>query len=361
MLGMSNWQERSEMNGDVVFFSYVSEGMEKSHEEVYVWDIDKTYLDTKIDSLSGLMTTVLEKALNKKNIPGTNTLMQELSEFRKSQKGSMYFPVYFISASPPQLEERILEKFSLDGIRPFGCFYKDNLANIRPGRFWRLTKQVGYKLQALLQLRTRLAENVRQICWGDDSETDAIIYNLYSDICARRLGSHEIRKTLEALYVSGDQVNTILNLQTMIPENDPVVKIYINLATDTDPDYYLKFGRRTLATYSSFQVALDLYQDKRLGAEGLYAVIQDMVYNYGYTPEELQKDLEEIIRRGVLGEQAFSEIKEFLVSQKFLHASYVPSVLPLKEKTVIDGRVYEMEGVYEPWIPQRIDYLHDYR
>ena len=358
---MADWRERSEMNGDVVFFRYVSEGMEKSHEEVFIWDLDKTYLDTTIDSLSGLMTTILEKALNKKNVPGTNTLLQNLSESRKQLKGYMYFPIYFITASPPQMEERISEKFALDNIRPFGCFYKDNLANLRPGRFWRLTKQVVYKLQALLQLRLHCADNVRQICWGDDSETDAIIYNLYSDICSRRLGPNDIRATLEGLNVTGEQVDTILDIQAQIPENDPVEKIYINLATDTDPDYYLKFGRRTLATYNTFQVSLDLYQDRRIGLEGLYAVIQDMIYNYGYTPEELMKSFDEFIRRGVIGETAYLETKAFFIEKGLLYPSYEPTVSPLKEKRVEDGHVYEMEGIHEPWIPEHIDYLHDYR
>jgi hypothetical protein len=358
---MAEWRERSEMNGDVVFFSYVSEGMEKSHEEVFLWDIDKTYLDTTIDSLSGLLTTVLERALNKKNIPGTNTLLQSLAKHRQEQKGYMYFPIYFITASPPQMEERISEKFNIDNIRPFGCFYKDNLANLRPGRFWRLTKQVGYKLQALMQLRTRLSDNVRQICWGDDSETDAIIYNLYSDICARRLSAGEIRSVLERFNVGGEQVDTILDLQSQVPEQDPVEKIYINLATDTDPDYYLKFGRRTLATYNTFQVAIDLFQDRRLSLEGLYLVIQDMIYNYGYTPEELMKSFEEIIRRGVLGATAYEEAREFFMQKGLLYPSFTPSMAPLKETKVEDGKVYELEGLHEPWVPDRIDYLHDYR
>ena len=358
---MADWRERSEMNGDVVFFPYVSEGMEKSHEEVFIWDLDKTYLDTAIDSLSGLMTTILERALNKKNIPGTNVLLQSLAKDRQTRKGTMYFPIYFITASPPQMEERISEKFSLDNIRPFGCFYKDNLANLRPGRLWRLTKQVGYKLQALMQLRTRLGENVRQICWGDDSETDAIIYNLYSDICSRRLGAHDIRTVLEKFSVTGEQVDTILELQTQIPENDPVEKIYINLATDTDPDYYLKFGRRTLATYNTLQVALDLFQDHRLAIEGVHAVIQDMIYNYGFTPEELMKSFEEIVRRGVIGETAFTEAKNFFIEKGLLYPSFVPSMAPLKEAKVSDGKVYELEGLHEPWVPARIDYFHDYR
>jgi hypothetical protein len=212
-----------------------------------------------------------------------------------------------------------------------------------------------------MQLRTRLAENVRQICWGDDSETDAIIYNLYSDICARRLGSHQIRLVLEKLNVTGDQVDTILELQASIPENDPVEKIYINLATDTDPDYYLKFGRRTLATYNTFQVALDLFQDHRLSLDSAFDVLQDMIYNYGYTQEELMKSFDEFVRRGVLGVGAFEQAREYFIQKGILYPSFEPSVAPLKEKKIIDGHVYEMEGSHEPWIPDHIDYLHDYR
>lgn len=358
---MAEWRERSEMNGDVVLFRYVSEGIEKSNEEVFIWDLDKTYLDTTIDSLSGLMRTILEKAFNKKNIPGTNTLIQALSKFRFEQRGQKYFPIYFITASPPQMEERISEKFNLDSIRPFGSFYKDNLANLRPKRFWRLTKQVGYKLQALMQLRTRLNENVRQICWGDDSETDATIYNLYSDICARRLTASEIRSILERFFVTGEQVDTILDLQSQVPEMDPVEKIYINLATDTDPEYYLKFGRRTIATYNTFQVALDLFQDQRLNQEGLYMVAQDMIYNYSFTPEELMKSLDELIRRGIVGANAFEKMKTFLVEKGLMHPSFTPTMEPLKEKHIVDGKVFEMEGIHEPWVQDRIDYFHDYR
>ena len=107
---MADWRDRSEMNGDVVFFRYVSESVEKSNEEVFIWDLDKTYLDTTIDSFAGLMRTILERAFNKKNVPGTNTLIQALSNFRFEQRGQKYFPIYFITASPPQMEERISEK-----------------------------------------------------------------------------------------------------------------------------------------------------------------------------------------------------------------------------------------------------------
>lgn len=358
---MADWRERAEINSDVVFFRYASEGIEKSTEEVFVWDLDKTYLDTSIDSLSGLMQTILERAFAKKNIPGTDTLLQALSQFRKEKKGQQYFPIYFITASPPQMEERISEKFSIDQINPLGCFYKDNLQNLRPGRFWRLTKQVGYKLQALMQLRCYLHPEVKQICWGDDSETDATIYNLYSDICSRRISASDIRNTLASFSVTGEQVDTILDLQSQIPTQDPVEKVYINLATDTDPDYYLKFGRRTMATTNTFQVAIDLFQDGRLDLNGLYAVLEDMIHNYGYTPEELCKSYDELIRRGILGQLAYEKTKNYLTEKGILYEGYKPSMEPLREKTIVEGKVFEMEGAHEPWVMPHIDYLNDYR
>jgi hypothetical protein len=358
---MADWHSRSEINEDVVYFRYASVGMEKNIDEVYVWDLDKTYLDTAIDSLTALLMTAVERAFNKRNVPGTKSLLQALANGFAKTRGQSRFPIYFITASPPQMEERITEKFIIDGIRPFGCFYKDNLKNLRPSRFWRLRKQVGYKVQALLQLRMRLGETVKQIFWGDDSESDAVIYNLYSDICARRIGTQDLRSVLKALGVTGEQIDTILMLQSQIPENDPVEKVYINLAVDTDPDYYLKFGRRTLPTYNTFQVAIDLFQDGRLDLDGVHGVAQDMIFNYAFTADELVRSFDELVRRHIIGEEAFDKLVPFFIEKKMFYSDYRPSLNPAKELKKENGHVYELEGHFEPWIPQRVDYLHDYR
>jgi len=358
---MADWKERAEIDGDVVFFNYEEISSYSELKEVFIWDLDKTYLDTSIDSLSGLFQTIMERAFAKKNIPGTNILIQRLSRFQRELKQESYSPIVFITASPPQMEEKIYEKFQIDGLRPMGCFYKDNLRNLVPKRFWRLRKQIGYKIQALMQLRLLLPANIRQICWGDDSESDAIIYNLYSDICSRRMGVHDIRSTLEKLLVPGEQIDHILEMQMQIPENDPVEKIYINLATDTDPDYYLKFGRRTLATYNTFQVALDLLQDQRLALEDILHISQEMIFNYKFTPEELMSSFDELIRRNVLGISVFEMAKHYFVEKGLMPSDFKTSVEPVREKRVENGIVYELEGVHEPWVQDHIDYLHDYR
>jgi hypothetical protein len=365
---MADWRRRAYIQADVVHFAYQSSEVEQRAEEVYLWDLDKTYLDTKFETLKGLFRAAMEQPFQKRNVPGTGELVRQLKRAWESNavdrgltSQPSPLPIYFITASPPQMEQRIVEKLRLDGVQPYGLFCKDNLQNLRPRRLWRLTHQLGYKLQALLQLRINLAEDVRQILWGDDSESDVFVYCLYSDICSRRLEEQEIRRTLKALKVGGPQLEKILELQARIPMQDPVEKIYINLAEDTDSEYYLKFGRRTLPTYSTFQTALDLFQDNRLSETHVVEVAQDMVTNFGFTRDELERGLDDLIRRQVLGRPSVETILPALKETRMIHEDFEPSIAPKAVSAQVGDRVLELEGSFEPWVPERIDYLHDYR
>jgi len=358
-----DWKARSQILGDVVYFHYVQgHEIEKIYDEVFVWDLDKTYLDSSWGSLKELWRTALEKAGQKRNIPGTGSLVRALKTAWEEERGDKRsFPIYFVTASPPQMETKIREKLELDEILPLGTFFKDNLKNLKPKRLWRLTQQVGFKLQALLQLRTRLKDDVRQVMWGDDSESDAVIYSLYSDICARRWPEKDLLDILRGLHVVGEQTDTILELQEKIPACDPVEKVYINLATDTDPDYYLKFGWRMVPTYNTFQAALDLLQDGRLKQEQVIRVAQDMVTNYGFTNEELESSFDNLVRRQVLGAQCVSETLPLLKAQGLFAHDFQPSIEPKPVATQVGKRVRALEGVHESWVPEHIDYLNEVR
>lgn len=359
---MSDWRTRAEITADVVLFRYTSDPVERETPEVYVWDLDKTYLDTAFETMRGLIRTVREKAFQKRNVPGTAALVRALRDFwQETHNGGKDFPIYFITASPPQLERKIHDKLAYDGIYPFGLFCKDNLQNLYPKRWSRLTQQVGYKLQALLQLRLHLAHDVRQILWGDDSEADAVIYSLYSDLCSRRLEERDARQILRYFKVVGQQVDTILRLLEDIPKQDPVEKIYINLAADTDADYYLKFGRRILPTYNSFQLALDLFQDHRLSPVQVVKVATDLVQNYAFGVEELEKSLEELVRRPVLADKTVEAILPVLVDRGLIRSNFAMSASPKSVVSSVGARIFELEGVTEPWVPEHVDYMRDDR
>lgn len=348
--------------GDVVFFSYSPISDYGQFDEVYVWDLDKTYLDTHWHSLKDIFRASFADNYHRNNVPGTATLVNSLKQFWQQKHGeNSVFPIFFITASPPQMEKKIREKLQSDEILPLGIFFKDNLRNLWPGRFWKLKQHVGYKVTALMYLRTLLKQQVSQVLWGDDSETDAVIYSLYSDFCARRIIGDESESILKSFQVSSEQIQRIASTQAQIGATDPVEKIYINLAVDTDPEYYMKFGRRMLPSYNSLQIALDLFQNHRLDIEHVLRVGKDLFLNYGYTVDELQRSLDDLIRRSVIGEQTFLRLFPSLVESGLIHADYTPSVAPAKIISDVGEKVFEISGAHEPWVPERIDYFHDYR
>ncbi|MDZ4676087.1 MAG: phosphatase domain-containing protein [Oligoflexia bacterium] len=342
-------------NGDVFFYKYVKD--QEIGDVVYVWDIDKTYLDTNFDSLRGLLKTAFEKAFQKTNVPGTATLIRAMT---KSLDSSHPPAVFFLSASPPQMETKIYQKMKIDGLNPFGMLLKDNLKNFRPRKFKRLKHQVGYKVQALLELRVYLKKSVKMVLFGDDSESDAVVYSLFSDICKRRLKHVEILSILEALYVLPQQRQRIMELQALVPEEDPVEKIYINLVADTDPDYYSKFGRRVLATFTTFQAALDLCQDGRIDDESLLMVARDMINNYSFTPEELAKSFEDLHKRDFLRNETQNRLIPHLKENGFLPSNFASSIHPVKTLQKIGEKILGL-NIEDPWVPDHIDYLNDFR
>jgi hypothetical protein len=342
--------------GDVTYFEYVKTSLKDSGELIYVWDIDKTYLNTNFDTLRGLLRTAFEKAFQKVNVPGTATLIKAL----ESSGSEGPFPLYFISASPPQMEAKIYQKMMIDGIKPYGIFFKDNLRNFRPTKFRRLKQQVGFKIQALLELRLKNKKKVKMVVFGDDSESDAVVYSLFSDICQRRLPNPEILSVLEAMHVLPEQRERIMQLQSQIEPEDPIERIYINLVADTDPDYYQKFGRRVLATFTTFQLALDLFQDSRISKESLVLVAKDMIFNYGFTSEEIGKSLQDLDKRGFLRSECRSSVIPLLKENALLPSTFTGTFNPVKTLQKFGEKIL---GVVQedPWVPDRIDYLHDFR
>ena len=77
---------------------------------IYRWDLDRTYLDTEIDSVRGLLRTALESAGEKKVIPGADALLRSLI---RHDPDAM---VCILSGSPRQMRGVLREKLALDGI-----------------------------------------------------------------------------------------------------------------------------------------------------------------------------------------------------------------------------------------------------
>lgn len=343
---MSNFTKS--ISGDVVFFSYRDLSLLPTVKSLYVWDLDKTYLDTRFENIQSLFQTAFEKSKDKSNVPGTKTLLQSLDA-----QGADSAAVFFITASPPQMEEKIFRKLRLDGIRPWGIFFKNNLKNIFPPNRWRLlTQHVGYKLQALLHLHL-LGESkiLSQFLWGDDSEMDAVIYNLYSDICSYRLKGQDLEDVLRHFNVLA-QCKSIMDLQAKIISADPVKRIYINLEEGTDVEYYQKFGSRVLPTYTSFQSAIDCFKHGKITLEQVLNVGKDLSKNYLFSKEAAEKSILDLIDRQVLDRETYEKLSVNFKSEGLVDELFEP------EYSTAPVFVEEDSSEAEEF---EIDYFNDYR
>lgn len=270
----------------------------KTYQNIYRWDIDKTYLSSELDSVRDYLRTAFEKPEEKENVPGTASLIKELHNGPNvvSQKN----PIYFLSASPEQMRKKLLKKMELDGIICAGLILKNQLSHLRKMHFSRLKKQIGYKVAALLKSRASLSISIPEIAFGDDTESDAVIYSLYSDITARRIVGASLRSLLVALELEKEETDAIFNLVANLPVHDPIELIYINVVSKNELSYFDKFGERLIPTQNSFQSALHLCQHGKISQDGLIRVGKEMTDLYKFPKEKLGASMVDLYNRGFL-------------------------------------------------------------
>lgn len=317
----------------------------KQFPVVFVLDLDKTYLDTQIESIRGLWRAFIERSINKTTVMGVDWVLLRLKARYQERYGLDTLPLFFVTASPPQMEEAIREKFLYDGILPLGCYFKDNWRNLRIGRWRYLYNHIGFKIQSLLDLRQRLAPDVVQFLWGDDSENDAIIYNLYSDICGKRLKDDRLRMILERFHVRQSTLWSIMGMAPWVSTGDPVSRIYIHLAYDTDAAYYGKFGGRTLAVSNALQVALDLWAQEWFQLDDVGEVV-DRLLTAGLSVDQINESLYDFVHRRYLSPGNLYALVDFWKSQGWIKW--------------VNWELWKPASQNLPWIIEKIDYLRDY-
>lgn len=265
---------------------------------VFRWDLDKTYLRSEFDTLRDLVRIPFEKPEDKVTVPGVVTLIRNLRRVARARGREVR--VYFISASPPQIAKAIKEKLALDGTEYEGITFKNQLQHIMRGRFRNLREQVGYKLTVLLRQRSEFPAEAREVLFGDDWESDPIIYSLYADILAGRVSAEQVASILDRIGVDPELAAEAQSFAATLTPVDAVERIYIHLERRSPPKIFEPFGPRLIPTFTYFQAAACLYQDQHLDLDGVVEVAQSVMQEAGLAPVHIANALADISRRGYL-------------------------------------------------------------
>src|SRR5437764_816539 len=262
------------------------------------WDLDKTYLRSEFDSLRQLLRTAFERAEDKVEVPGVAALIKAIK--RAAERHGREALVYFISASPPQIGKAIREKLALDGIPYDGIVFKDQLAQLKRGKLRNLREHVGFKLVELLRGRLDAPADARELLFGDDWESDSLIYSLYADVLAGRLAVDRLVPILRRIGVDARLVDQVVALAARVAGPDAVDRIFINLERRTPPATFRLFGPRVVPTFNYFQTAVVLGADGHLDVEDVAAVGRTLVEPSGYTARGLENSLGDLVRRAAV-------------------------------------------------------------
>lgn len=314
---------------------------------IYRWDLDKTYLRTEFDTLRQLVRTALQKAHEKKAVPGAAALIRELKAAGDTR-------LCIVSGSPTQMRAVLTEKLKLDGVEFDEFVLKDNLKNLVRGRFKALKGQLGYKLPVLLESRAKAPLDAEEVLFGDDAEADAFIYSLYADMLARRVSEPVVFQVLEGAEVYPDDIERVLRQWRAIAPVDPVRRIFINLDRLTPPAFFARYGPRVVPIFNYFQAALVLMGDKHLGAGPVLRVMLELVQTAGYNLFTLSNSFQDLMRRGLPVGDAAQALLEALQGPEAMAQVVrpVPDII-----TAISKRVASL-GSQPPLAPAReVDYL----
>ena len=258
-------------------------------DPVFVWDIDKTYLATRFSSPKYMARIPLEFAIDKRSIPG----MPEILRGLRRGPGARFAcaPLYFVSASPPQLRKVIERKMMLDAVDFDGITFKDwagTLRQLRPGR---LKEQVGFKIAALLDGRQRRPLS-REYLFGDDFEKDAEAYSLYARILSGDLRGDSLAASLHDQGVADDDIECIASLREKLGVDvGSVERVFIHLERGSPPERFASLAPLVVPVRGAFQMSLALFAldlvDERTVIEAAQALRSLSVY--------LRLDLDDVL------------------------------------------------------------------
>jgi hypothetical protein len=320
-------------------------------KHVFRWDLDKTYLRTDFDSLRGLLRAAFEAAKDKRAVPGAPALLRALK-----RAGGAAHRICIISGSPRQMRTVLEAKLALDGVEWDEFVLKPNLSNFLRGRFRAIKAQLPYKLPALLESHLLYSGVAGETLFGDDAESDAVIYSLYGDCLAGTCDRDTLVRILEASEAYDDQREATLRRFDRLERRARVGRILILLDRRSPTASFDRFGSRLVPVYNYFQAALVLYADGQLGADDVLGVSREMLASGDYTLSSLANSLQDLLRRRRIGRDAATRLA--LESQAL--TIELPADLPPREEIAwaFATRVRAL-GELEPETasPEPVDYL----
>ncbi len=186
-------------------------------------DIDKTYLETRFETLLGIAKIAFETSTDKVTVAGAAELLQAIrwGTLCGVEGNLLDCPrgLHFISSSPPQLREVIEHKFAMDGLDWSSDTFKNQMYNLKRGQFHLVKQQVAYKMAAMISRVEAFESPCVLSCLGDSAEFDAYIYVGLHLCLSRQLSEAGFAQYLEFAHVDPPIAKELARVSQLLPEH----------------------------------------------------------------------------------------------------------------------------------------------
>lgn len=276
---------------------------------ILFWDIDKTYLNTHFSTWRGLAGIPFEFAVDKEPVAGAVPLLHALRH--GPEQHSRLTPLYFVSASPPQLAKVLRRRMVLDGVDFDGLSFKDQLALMRQGRLRCVLNHSAYKLGALIQYAAELPPSAPLYFFGDDAEDDAGIVTLFAEICLGERRGDRLCAALRRRGVSAKPARVVCELAETLPARKGIQGIYIHQISGRELGDLGPQSSLVVNFTQFFELALKLLGQGLISPRGAARVWQAMQMS-GFQPQEMQDCINKAKQEGQIDAAQAAQIAQDL-------------------------------------------------
>jgi hypothetical protein len=201
-------------------------------------------------------------------------------------------------------------KLRLDGVQWDDFELKPSLRNLLRFRLRALRDQVGYKLPALLRVRSKAPSGAAETLFGDDAEADALVYSLYADILGGRIGEDTLLAVMEKAGAYRDAIADVMRMARVMERTDPVRRIFIHLDRKSDPGFFVRYGPRVVPIYNYFQASLVLVRDQVLPPEAAVRQGAVLTIEHDFDVRDLVVSAHDLASRGHVNAAALARVAD---------------------------------------------------
>lgn len=304
-----------------------------------VWDIDKTYIDTRFESMRAMMRVPFEKPHQKKVFRSVADFLREI-KLGLSDDGRSPVNLTFISASPIVLQRALRARFRLDELEVDSLILKDWKRLLTTEHWMLFRNQLPYKLEHLLQLALDNPD-WRFFCFGDDWEMDLVIYVLLRDILEGRIPRAAIVSILARSPMPPQERKRILHKVAAVEPAPDRVRIFLHRVKLRTFDWVHAAGEGVIPYDSYLQIAARALQENWLSEQAALRLVE--AARNQWTLEEVWLELAAGVRYGTIRRDRIAVVRDFV-------DRYLPGLSPQLRDRLAGGAFrpdYQMPDVGE--------------